>query len=63
MEKKWLREAAEKRQAYTDFLNGKAMLKTNSLFEFNDFFSMPTDPKVAGVLSAYEAGTYVVGEM
>lgn len=63
LEEKWLQEAAEKRQAYTDFLNGKISLKTNSVSEFNDLFSMPTDPKVAGILSAYEAGTFVGGGM
>ena len=61
LEEKWLREAAEKRRAYTDFLNGKTSLKTNSISEFNDFFQMPTDPKVAGILSAYEAGTFAGG--
>ena len=61
LEEKWLQEAAEKRQAYTDFLNGKISLKTNSVSEFNDLFSMPTDPKVAGILSAYEAGTFAGG--
>lgn len=45
----------------TDFLNGKISLKTNSVSEFNDLFSMPTDPKVAEVLSAYEAGTFAGG--
>ena len=63
LEEKWLQEAAEKRQAYIDFLNGKISLKTNSVSEFNDLFSMPTDPKVAGILSAYEAGTFVGGGM
>ena len=63
LEEKWLQEAAEKRRAYTDFLNGKISLKTNSVSEFNDLFSMPTDPKVAGILSAYEAGTFVGGGM
>ena len=61
LEEKWLLEAAEKRQAYTDFLNGKTSIKTNSFSEFNDFFQMPTDPKVAGILSAYESGTFVGG--
>lgn len=61
LEEKWLQEAVEKRQAYTDFLNGKTSLKTNSISEFNDFFQMPTDPKVAGILSAYEAGTFAGG--
>lgn len=63
LEEKWLQEAAEKRRAYTDFLNGKISLKTNSVSEFNDLFSMPTDPKVAEILSAYEAGTFVGGGM
>lgn len=63
LEEKWLQEAAEKRRAYTDFLNGKISLKTNSVSEFNDLFSMPTDPKVVGILSAYEAGTFVGGGM
>ena len=63
LEEKWLQEAAEKRRAYTDFLNGKISLKTNSVSEFNDLFSMPTDPKVAGILSAYKAGTFVGGGM
>lgn len=61
LEEKWLQEAVEKRQAYTDFLNGKTSLKTNSISEFNDFFQMPSDPKVAGILSAYEAGTFAGG--
>ena len=61
LEEKWLQVAAEKRQAYTDFLNGKISLKTNSISEFNDFFQMPSDPKVAGILSAYEAGTFAGG--
>ena len=63
LEEKWMQEVAEKRKAYTDFLNGKTSLKTNSVSEFNDLFSMPTDPKVAGILSAYEAGTFVGGGM
>ncbi|SCY11306.1 DUF6033 family protein [Butyrivibrio sp. INlla14] len=57
LEKKWQQEAIEKRQAYTDFLNGKAMLKTDSLEEFNNIFATPVDAKVAGIMSAYEAGT------
>ena len=61
LEEKWLQEAFEKRQAYTDFLNGKTSLKTNSISEFNDFFQMPSNPKVAGILSAYEAGTFADG--
>ena len=61
LEEKWLREAAEKRQKYTDFLNGKISLKTNSISEFNDFFQMPSDSKVAGILSAYETGTFAGG--
>lgn len=63
LEKKWLRESAEKRQAYTDYLNGKTLLKSDGLSGFNDFFSMPTDPQGAGILSAYEAGTFVGGGM
>ena len=63
LEEKWMQKVAEKRKAYTDFLNGKTSLKTNSVSEFNDLFSMPTDPKVAGILSAYEAGTFVGGGM
>lgn len=59
LEKKWLKESAEKRQAYTDFLNGKAF----SISEFNDMFSISADSKVAGILSAYEAGTFVGGGM
>ena len=58
-DEKWLRRAAEKRQEYTDFLNGKTMLKTNSISEFDSIFHMSTAPKVAGILSAYEAGTFV----
>ena len=61
LEEKWLQEAAEKRKAYTSFLNGKTALNTNSISEFNDFFQMPSDPKVAGILSAYEAGTFACG--
>lgn len=61
LEEKWLQEAAEKRQAYTDFLNGKISLKTNSVSELNNFFQMPSNPKVAGILSAYEAGTFAGG--
>lgn len=61
LEEKWLLEAAEKRQAYTDFLNIKTSLKTNSISELNNFFQMPSDPKVAGILSAYEAGTFADG--
>ena len=61
LEEKWLQEAAEKRQAYTDFLNGDKVFKTNNISEINDFFHMPSDPKVAGILSAYEAGTFAGG--
>lgn len=61
LEEKWLQEAAEKRQAYIDFLNGDKVFKTNSISELNDFFQMPSDPKVAGILSAYEAGTFAGG--
>lgn len=61
LEEKWLQEAVEKRQAYTDFLNGKTSFKTNSISELNDFFQIPSDPKVAGILSAYEAGTFAGG--
>ena len=56
-----MQEAAEKRQAYTDFLNVKTSLKTNSISELNNFFQMTSDPKVAGILSAYESGTFVGG--
>lgn len=61
LEEKWLQEAAEKRQAYTDFLNGDKVFKTNNISEINDFFQMPSNPKVAGILSAYEAGTFPGG--
>ncbi len=61
LEEKWLQEAAEKRQAYTDFLNGDKVFKTNNISEINDFFQMPSNPKVAGILSAYEAGTFAGG--
>ena len=61
LEEKWLQEAAEKRKEYTDFLNEKTSFKTNGISEFNDFFQMPLDPKVAGILSAYEAGTFAGG--
>lgn len=61
LEEKWLQEAAEKRQAYIDFLNGDKVFKTNSISELNDFFQIPSDTKVAGILSAYEAGTFVGG--
>lgn len=58
LEEKWLREAAEKRRAYTDFLNGDKVFKANSISVFSHFLQMPSDPKVAGILSAYEAGTF-----
>ena len=61
MEEKWLQEAAEKRQAYTDFLNGDKVFKTNNISDLNDFFQMSSDLKVAGILSAYETGTFVGG--
>ena len=61
LEEKWLQEAAEKRRAYTDFLNGDKVFKTNNISEINDFFQMPSNPKVAGILSAYEAGTFAGG--
>ena len=61
LEEKWLQEAAEKRQAYIDFLNGDKVFKTNRISELNDFFQIPSDPKVAGILSAYEAGTFAAG--
>ena len=32
LEEKWLQEAAEKRRAYTDFLNGIRLLNTATLF-------------------------------
>ena len=53
MEEKWLREAAEKRRAYTDFLNGDKVFKANSISEFSHLLQMPSEPKVAGILSAY----------
>ena len=59
LEKKWQKESIEKRQAYTDFLNGKAMLETKNISDFNDVFSMPIDAKVSGILSDYEAGTFM----
>lgn len=61
LEGKLLQEAAGKRQVYTDFLNGKISLKASSISEFGDYFLMPSDPKVAGILSAYEAGTFAGG--
>ena len=61
LSEKWLQEAVEKRKAYTDFLNGKASLRTNSISEFSDYFQMPSDPKVAWILSAYEVGTFADG--
>ena len=61
LEKKWLEESAEKRQAYIDYLNGKAMSRTNSLSNINDIFSVSTDSKISGILSVYEAGTFVGG--
>jgi len=61
LEEKRLQEAAEKRQAYIDFLNGDKVFKTNRISELNDFFQIPSDPKVAGILSAYEAGTFAAG--
>ena len=61
LEKKWLEESAEKRQAYIDYLNSKAMSRTNSLSNINDIFFVSTDSKISGILSAYEAGTFVGG--
>lgn len=58
LEEKWLQEAAEKRQAYTDYLNGNAVFKTNNISELNDFFQIPSNPKMAGIISAYEVGTF-----
>ena len=47
------------RQAYTDFLNVKTSLKTNSISELNNFFQMPSDPKAFAhqeqVASLYES--------
>ena len=59
LEKKWQKEAIEKRQAYTDFLNGKAMLETNNPSDFSDMFAPPVDARVSGILSSYEMGTLV----
>lgn len=61
LEEKWMQEAVAKRSAYTDFLNGKAMLKTSGVSEPSDIFSKPTDTKMEGIISAYEAGTIVGG--
>ena len=61
LEEKWMQEAAAKRRAYTDFLNGKAMLKTSGASELSNIFSKPTDTKIAGIISAYEAGTIAEG--
>lgn len=61
LEKKWLEESAEKRQACIDYLNSKAMSRTNSLSNINDIFFVSTDSKISGILSAYEAGTFVGG--
>lgn len=58
LEEKWLQEAAERRRAYTDFLNGDKVFKANSISEFSHFLQMTSDSKVAGILSAYEAGTF-----
>ena len=63
LEKKWMQEAADKRRAYTDFLNGNNSVKANSLSEFSDMFSMPVNAKVSGLMAAYEAGTFVGGGM
>lgn len=57
LEEEWIQEAAAKRRAYTDFLNGKAMIKTSGASELSNIFSKPTDTKIAGIISAYEAGT------
>ena len=59
LEKKWMQEAADKRRAYTDFLNGNNSVKANSLSEFSDMFSMPVNTKVSGLMAAYEAGTFI----
>ena len=61
LEEEWIQEAAAKRRAYTDFLNGKAMLKTSGASELSNIFSKPTDTKIAGIISAYEAGTIAEG--
>ena len=61
LEKKWIQEAADKRQAYMDFLNGNNSVMANSLSEFSDMFSMPVSAKVSGLMAAYEAGTFAGG--
>ena len=63
LEEKWLQEAAEKRREYTDFLKRKATLKTNSISEVDSFFRLPVNPNMAGIISAYEAGTFASGGM
>lgn len=61
LEKKWIQEAADKRQAYTDFLNENNSVMANSLSEFSDIFSMPVSAKVSELMAAYEAGTFAGG--
>lgn len=58
LEKKWMQEAADKRRAYTDFLNGNNTVKANSLSEISDMFSMPVNAKVSELMASYEAGTF-----
>lgn len=62
-EKKWMQEAADKRRAYTDFLNGNNSVKANSLSEFSDMFFMPVNAKVSELMASYEAGTFTGNEM
>ena len=39
----------------------KLMLKTSGVSELSDIFSKPTNTKMEGIISAYEAGTIVGG--
>ena len=63
LEKKLQQEAIERWQAYTDFLNRKAMLQINNKSEFTDMFTMPVDERVSGIITAYEIGTFATGGM
>ncbi|SCX96757.1 hypothetical protein [Butyrivibrio sp. INlla14] len=55
LEKKWQQEAIDARRAYHDFLNGQAILKSNTPTEYKDAVPIPLDAQISTVLSAYEA--------
>ncbi len=61
-EKKLMKVAMEKRQSYSDFLNGKAILKSKSFSDLDNHFFIPTGQRVTQIISAYEAGTIKTGE-